>query len=740
MEYPKPREIDEPQSGNSGRNPGNRLFRVFSFFHARYNEIMRTLRIYQWMTGIFFAITAGLYVNFIPAYYDELTTRCISSGCGLSVPALTLDAGLSTDEAALILLAVDCAFTLVFYIAAGILLWKGSREPMGLLAAIAMVSFGTSFPSLVMVSTEPASFAHHWFNGVSALGWISISLFCFLFPNGRFVPGWSRYAMGAIAVVDIGTLLAGTIIWKKLGAPEYVQLMWYVSSTLVLIFAQVHRFRSVSSPEERQQTKWVVYGVAVSFAGFCIVSTLFDPRFFNSTALNFIYLNAGLHLALSAMPITLTFAVLRRRLWEINPLVNRTLVYGALTVSVALLYTAVVLYLSKLFEGWNHFVISLIATGLVAATFAPMKEWLQRQVNRLMKGRHDDPYAVLLELGNRMMEPLAPADMLTAIAKQMREALRLPYTGIAIDIEGRETLIAEAGERREGIELHAYPIIYRGRTLGNLYAASRSAGETLSAEDHLFLEVMLRHAGPLVNNADMLQGMRKLTEDLQESREKLVLAREEERRRIRNNLHDDLAPKLAGLALKAATARKYVDKDPTQAIAMLDTLSQTIRSTVQDIRGLVNNLRPPALDELGLIGAIRARLDDLAQPSQTSSGEPGAGQLHFQLESPTSLPSLRAAVEVAAYRIATESIVNTVKHANATVCRVRLEVTELQKLLVEITDNGVGVAHRPAWSGASGGGIGLLSMRERAAEIGGEFGIERLDTGGTKVWALLPLQ
>ncbi|MBO9597155.1 MAG: sensor histidine kinase [Cohnella sp.] len=699
---------------------------------------MRKIRIFQWITGIFFALTAGLYVNFIPAYYDKLTTQCIAGGCGLSVPALTLGGGLSNNETALILLAIDCAFTLVFYVAAGILLWKGSREPMGLLAAIAMVSFGTSFPSLVMVSTEPSSFAHHWFNGVSAVGWISISLFCFLFPNGRFVPSWSRYAMGVIAVVDVGTLLAGTI-WRTFGAPEYVQFLWYVSSTLLLIYVQVRRFRSVSSPEERQQTKWVVYGVAVGFVGFGIVSTLFDPRFYNSTALNFIYLNAVLHLFLSAMPITLTLAVLRRRLWDINPLVNRTLVYGALTVGVALLYTAVVLYLSNLFENWNHFVISLIATGLVAATFGPMKEWLQRQVNRLMKGRHDDPYAVLLELGNRLMEPLAPVDMLIAIAKQVREALRLPYAGIAIDIEGKETLIAEAGERREGHELHAYPIIYRGRTLGNLYAAGRSTGETFTAEDNLFLEVMLRHAGPLVNNADMLQGMRKLTEDLQESREKLVLAREEERRRIRNNLHDDLAPKLAGLALKAATARKYVDKDPTHAITMLDTLSQTIRSSIQDIRALVNNLRPPALDELGLIGAVRARMDDLAQPAQLASGETGATPLLFQLESPPSLPSLRAAVEVAAYRIATESIVNTVKHANATVCRVRLEVTDSRKLLVEITDNGIGVAHQPAWSGASGGGIGLLSMRERSAEIGGEFGIERLDTGGTRVWALLPL-
>lgn len=696
---------------------------------------------YQWLTGIFFAVTAVLYVNFIPAYYDALLTRCISEGCGLSVPALILDQdGLTLETTALVLVAIDCSFTLVFYSTAAILLWKGSREPMGLLAAIAMISFGTSFPSLVMVSTKNAIFAHRWFLGVSAMGWISISLFCLLFPNGKFVPAWSRYAMGFIAIVDVAGIFFGGSLWERLHVPAPIQFLWYFSTTLLLIYAQSHRFRRSSSPEQRQQTKWVVYGVAVSFVGFAIISVLFDPRFYNGTASSFIYLNAALHLCLSAIPITLTLAVLRRRLWDINPLVNRTLVYGALTACVVLLYTVVVLYLSTIFNTWNHFVISLIATGLVAATFAPMKEWLQRRINRLLKGRHDDPYAVLLELGSRLMEPLAPDAMLTAIAGQVKDALRLPYAGIAIAIEGQETVIAEAGERKEGHELYAFPIIYRGKTLGTLYAASRSAGETFTAEDSLFLEVMLRHAGPLVNNADMLQGMRKLAEDLQESRERLVLAREEERRKIRNNLHDDLAPRLAGLALNAATARKYVEKNPSEAIAMLDNLSQVIRSSVQDIRALVNDLRPPALDELGLIGAIRVRMDELSKPTILMAGETGVKPLYFQMESPSSLPSLRAAVEVAVYRIVTESIVNVVKHANATVCRVRLEVEEARQLKVEITDNGIGVAHRPSLSGASGGGIGLLSMRERAAEIGGECGIERLDEGGTRVWAVLPLQ
>jgi len=702
------------------------------------------MRSLSWLVGLFFAITAVLYFNGIPAYYDRLLDQCLTRGCGLSVPALTPDvAGLSREETALILVAIDVLFTLGFYASALILLWKGAREPVGLLAALAMLAFGTTFPSLVNVVTAHGSFAYYWFQSLSAIGWMSIALFCLLFPTGRFVPAWSKYAMLMIAAVNLANLFNGSQIWSRLPHSELFTLIWFLSFTALLIYAQIRRFRSHSSPAERQQTKWVVYGVAIAFVGFVAISILFDPSFYDGKASSFIYLNAGLHLSLSALPATLTIAVLRRRLWDINPLVNRTLLYGTLTLCVALLYAGVVLYLGKLLREWNPFVVSLIATGLVAAAFAPLKEWLQRRVNRLMKGRHDDPYAVLLELGNRLLEPLAPDAMVKALAVQVQGALRLPYVGIAIEIEGEETFIAEAGERREGLDVHAFPIVYRGRSLGSLYALSRSSGEAFTADDERFMELLLRHAGPLVNNADMLQGMRRLTEDLRESREKLVLAREEERRRIRNNLHDELAPRLAGLALKTATARKVVEREPAAASAILDDLGRDIRSSVSDIRALVNDLRPPALDEFGLIGAIRMRVDELSKTAGArAAAEGGDRWTVFEVDAPPELPPLRAAVEVAAYRIVTESAVNAWKHAEASVCRVTIDIEPEGRLIVEVSDDGVGVGapKLPGWSGQAGGGIGLVSMRERAAEIGGEFAIGRGEGGGTRVWAALPLQ
>lgn len=700
---------------------------------------MKKITIYRLLVLAFFLVTGALYLNCIPVYYDALLTSCITSGCGRSVPALIMDPdGIPLETTALLLVVIDVSFTLVFYVSAGIMLWKGAREPMGLLAALAMVAFGTTFPSLAIVGAEGSELLFVWFHGVSTVGWISISLFCLLFPSGKFVPVWTRGPMALIALWNVANFLLQGNIWAKLHIPMLVQFIWFLSTTTLLIYSQIYRFRKVSSPAQRQQTKWVVYGVTVSFIGFGVLSVLFGPPFNDGRAVTFIWLNAVLNLSLTALPVTLTLAVLRRRLWEINPLFNRTIVYGALTLCIVLLYALAVLYLGRLFSHWNHYVVSFIVTALVAVVFAPLKEWLQRQVNRLLKGRHDDPYNVLLELGSQLMEPLAPDAMLAVIAGKVREVLRLPYAGIAIGVEGQETVIAEAGERRNGHELLAFPIIHQGRTLGMLYAASRSPGERFSGEDSIFLEVLLRHAGPLVNNADMLQAMRKLAEDLQESREKLVAAREEERRQLRNNLHDDLAPRLAALALNAATARKYVEREPAAAIAMLDELRQVIRSTVGDIRILVHDLRPPALDELGLVGAIRARMSELGNPGQLMAGEENVRPLRFELDVPAALPDLSAAVEVAVYRIVTESLVNTVKHAQASVCRVRLEVAEYTKLLVEITDDGDGGREAPIWNGMSGG-IGLISMRERAAEIGGECGFERLVGGGMRVRAVLPL-
>jgi signal transduction histidine kinase len=206
-----------------------------------------------------------------------------------------------------------------------------------------------------------------------------------------------------------------------------------------------------------------------------------------------------------------------------------------------------------------------------------------------------------------------------------------------------------------------------------------------------------------------------LTRDLVRSREQLVVAREEERRRVRRDLHDGLGPSLAGIALGIDAARRSLRDDPEQADRELVELRTAAQQSVVEIRRIAHDLRSPALDQLGLLGALRAQVE----------------RFGGRLEAPDALPILSAAVETAAYRIALEALANAHRHADAAECRVRLSIGD--GLRVEIEDDGIGFGEglEP--------GVGLSSIRARADELGGSLLVERLVPRGTRILAILPL-
>jgi signal transduction histidine kinase len=243
----------------------------------------------------------------------------------------------------------------------------------------------------------------------------------------------------------------------------------------------------------------------------------------------------------------------------------------------------------------------------------------------------------------------------------------------------------------------------------------RAPGEGFSDADRTLLEDLARQAEVAVHAV-------RLTADLQSSRERLVATREEERRRLRRDLHDGLGAQLAGLNVQAGALRRLIPTDPDAAEEVVVELREELRSAIADIRRLVYDLRPPALDDLGLVEALRR----LAE-RHSSEGE----QLRVSVEAPEELPSLPAAVEVAVYRITQEALTNVAHHARARSCVVRLAVND--DLALEIVDNGVGI---PAQRGA---GVGLSSMQERASELGGSCVVHSVPKGGTQVLVRLPL-
>jgi signal transduction histidine kinase len=212
----------------------------------------------------------------------------------------------------------------------------------------------------------------------------------------------------------------------------------------------------------------------------------------------------------------------------------------------------------------------------------------------------------------------------------------------------------------------------------------------------------------------------------------LVTAREEERRRLRRDLHDGLGPALAAQTLKVGSARALFARDPAAADSLLADLEHDTEAAIAGIRRLVYDLRPPALDDLGLVGAIR---ESAAQfRSDTAEGGQTGLPLRITLNAPEQLPPLPAAVEVAVYRIAQEALTNAVRHSKARACFVRIKMADAPRALqLEIADDGIGLpANRVA-------GVGLTSMRERAEELGGTCVIENRPERGTRVVAWLPL-
>lgn len=537
-----------------------------------------------------------------------------------------------------------------------------------------------------------------------------------LFPSGKFVPAWTRWVLILSIPWNIGLIMISPFDLDVLvQEPIFSGLVtiFLILFSLVGIYAQFYRYRKVSSSSERQQTRWVIYGLTTWIAYSLLAS------------IPFVYLEnlpqgssipwwgpaseLGWWLSLNIFPICLTIAITQSRLWNIDIVINRTLVYGALTLATMAIYILIVGVFGNLLDVGNRSFIAFIATGLVAILFQPLRERLQNGVNRLMYDERDNPVSVLSKLGEELEHTGSPEDALASITKTVATTLKLPY--VAIELGEEHEITASYGIPKN--HLIRMPMQYQTSTSGYLVVAQRSPGETFQPLEIRLLENIARQAGAAAHAA-------RLTTDLLSSRQQLVTTREEERRRIRRNLHDGLGPQLASQTLTLTAARRLLYKDPETADHLIQEAIKHAQTSTEDLRRLVYDLRPPALDDLGLISAMQSR----AHHFETEG-------LRITLDLPDSLPQLPAAVEVACYMIFQEALTNVVRHAGASECAVNLKVNA--ELELSIVDNGSGIDPQHPL------GVGLNSMRQRAEELGGKFQVRSSPQQGTHLIALLPI-
>ncbi|MEU4700300.1 sensor histidine kinase [Nonomuraea dietziae] len=438
-----------------------------------------------------------------------------------------------------------------------------------------------------------------------------------------------------------------------------------------------------AGPELRRQIAWYAATMGV-FVGFWLVRGD-DP-----------VLGAVQLVLAGGIPISIIAAVLRHRLYGIQIILNRTLVYGGLAVVVGVIYAALI-WLGDHLVGSYGPVAGLVAAMLAGALFHPVRLRLQQAADRLFDVERD-PYRAADRLSRTVQEAGDPAEALATATSVVRWALGA--RGAAVEIEGTVTIVdGELGE-----EPKAVPLDWHGEPVGRLLLNGVRQGREP-------LAVLAKHLAELAHAV-------RLTTDLRRSRESIRTTRDEERRRLGRELHDGLGPALTSVTMTIDEARRRLARDPESVAPLLARVREEMTSTIVSVRELVYGLRPPALDDLGLEGALRL------------FGQAPGPRVDVVAEG--SLDGLPAAVEVAVYRIVQEALTNVRRHAGATACLVSLARTD-EELRVAVCDDGVGLPPRPP------AGVGLTSMRERAAETGGTCTARRREGGGTEIVARLPL-
>lgn len=513
---------------------------------------------------------------------------------------------------------------------------------------------------------------------------LPIALALLLFPDGLLagVPG--AVAAGCCGAATIAVLVA----------PRNDAVMGNTMFVLALVVLCAEWWRFESSDDAvRRALLWLLLasGAIILIGG---------PLFF--AAPSAIGTLVGL-LLLLGFPCAMAVGAVAPDAVDIRALLARSVLYGLAAILVIALFTGSAAVIEAVGDGPpTPGALSLVAVGC-ALLFQPARTVLRGVVSPLLFGDRPDPMSAASHVGDRLTD-----DPVLAL-RALREVLGVPYAALA-DGAGPIAVSGQSTTETRSVGLHV-----GDSAVGTLTIGLRPGEVGLSAAD----KSVLRIVGPAL--AQVVRS-RALAAALQESHGQLIAAVEEERRRLRRDLHDELGPTLTGVAYAADAARNLVATDPDGAVVLLEGLRAETATAIADIRRLVHGLRPPALDELGLAQAVRQRAASMFAADGST--------LLVEVEVPDALPDLSAAVEVAAYRIVVEALTNVSRHASSDRAFVRMSVSG-GALELEVRDTG---RSDGPWSP----GVGLRSMRERAEALGGSVEISATSAGAL-VSARLPI-
>jgi signal transduction histidine kinase len=631
------------------------------------------------------------------------------------------------------------------------------RNPIGwLLLATAVagaISLVATFVAMrgLLSGASPQSWVEWpaWvFNYTGSFAVIFLAFMILLFPNGRLLPGprwrWLAWAVSAAATVAIvpSAFSSAPIqlsprlpsVPNPLALPGFDALGNALSSAFVLVIclpvaAAVVRFRR-SRGVERKQLRWFAY-VAAAAVGFLLLSfplTAANPGLGNVGGLAF---GVGLVVLL---PATIGLAVMKYGLYDIDVFISRTIVYGSLAVFITAVYVGIAVGIGTLVGsgGKPNLGLSILATAIVALGFQPLRERLQKFANRLVYGKRATPYEVLSQFSERVAESYASDEVLPRMARvlaegtaaelaevwlrsgdSLRRAAAFPVdSSIAAPVQVDSTAPPSAPSADRTVEVR-----HQSELLGALTVTKRR-GESLTPIEIKLMDDLAHQAGLVLKNVGLTADLQARLEDLRASRQRLVAAQDDERRKLERNLHDGAQQHLVAIKVKVGLAEMLLTRDPDKARATIVALVHDADEALETLRDLARGIYPPLLAERGLAAALQSQAGKATLPVHVDAD--GVGRYPQE-------------TEAALYFCTLEALQNVQKYAAASAVQVRLR-EDANELLVTVIDDGRGFDVLTAVRGA-----GLTNMEDRLNALGGRLRIESTPGAGTTLRATVPI-